>query len=386
MNIFITGATGFLGGELLVDLSKRKDINKLYCLVRASSEEEALLRLKRVFDLRGDHFDSKKIIPVLGNLGENGLCDSLTANKAINDTNVIIHSAANTSFSKIYDKIVEQVNIKGVQELIDWSLNLPKLATFLYIGTASICGKEATNRIIKEEESPNIKVHHVVKYSYTKMMGEIMLREQLPPEKILIVRPSIILGDSRDWIPRSYVILWAFATVNLLRLIPVNGQSNLDVIPVDYASKALIALLFAKRNHITYHVSSGAESATNSFKVTASIDKILGGPIPYKFVDKALIKQMKLWAKKVLPAGSELHKYDNYLDYWKQTFGDISRLRILLAALEPYLEFAELGQVFDNSKLLKDTGIGLPEPAHTYIERSAKYLKNVDVFAGALDS
>ncbi|HXB11556.1 MAG TPA: SDR family oxidoreductase [Bacteroidia bacterium] len=386
MNIFITGTTGFLGGELLIDLSKRKEINKLYCLVRADSEHDALLRLKRVFDLRGDQFDSKKVIPVLGNLGENGLCDSLTANKIINDTNVIIHSAANTSFSRIYDKIVEQVNITGVQELIDWSLNLPSLATFLYIGTASICGKEAINRIIKEEESPNIKVHHVVKYTYTKMMGEIMLREQLPHEKILIVRPSIIMGDSRDWIPRSYVILWALATVNLLRLIPVNGQSNLDAIPVDYASKAIIALLFATRNHTTYHVSSGPESATNSFKVTASIDKILTGPIPYKFVDKAFIKQMKLWAKNALPLGSELHKYNNYLDYWKQALGDTSRIRILLAALEPYLEFAELGQVFDNSKLLKDTGIGLPEPAHIYIERSAKYLKNIDVFAGALDS
>ena len=28
MNLFLTGATGFLGGELLVTLSKRSDIKK----------------------------------------------------------------------------------------------------------------------------------------------------------------------------------------------------------------------------------------------------------------------------------------------------------------------------------------------------------------------
>jgi hypothetical protein len=66
-------------------------------------------------------------------------------------------------------------------------------------------------------------------------------------------------------------------------------------------------------------------------------------------------------------------------------FTDTNEMRILLAALEPYLEFAELGQIFDNSKLLHDTGLSAPEPAHSYLARAAKYLKNIDVFAGAID-
>ena len=50
-----------------------------------------------------------------------------------------------------------------------------------------------------------------------------------------------------------------------------------------------------------------------------------------------------------------------------------------------YLEFAELGQIFDNTRLLNDTGFQSPEPAHSYLARSGKYLKNIDVFAGAVD-
>jgi len=60
MRVFLTGVTGFLGGELLVELSKKPEVSKIYCLVRALNEEKALLRLKRVFDLHGDYFDPKK--------------------------------------------------------------------------------------------------------------------------------------------------------------------------------------------------------------------------------------------------------------------------------------------------------------------------------------
>jgi hypothetical protein len=55
-----------------------------------------------------------------------------------------------------------------------------------------------------------------------------------------------------------------------------------------------------------------------------------------------------------------------------------------MGGLEPYLDFIELGQVFDNSKLLEDTSIGLSEPAHEYIKRSAHFLSKIDVFEEAL--
>ncbi|MGP8214696.1 MAG: SDR family oxidoreductase [Bacteroidia bacterium] len=385
MNIFLTGSTGFLGGELLVDLAKKNEVNKIYCLVRALNEEHAVMRLKHVFDLHGDAFDPKRIIPVLGNLGEHDFAKILIPNKIIADTNIIIHAAANTSFSKVYDKIVEQVNISGITEMIKWSLTLTNLETFVYVGTATICGKDIVNRVVKEEESPNPKAHHVVKYTYTKMMGEILLTKSLPKEKILIVRPSIIMGDSRDWIPRSYVILWAIETVNMLRLVPVSGKSALDVVPIDFASKAISTLLFVKRNYSVYHISSGVESATSPELITSAIAKTFPDLPPFKFVEKEMMNEIKLWAKKKLPEGSKLYNYSVYLDYWKNCFTDTNEMRILLAALDPYLEFAELGQIFDNTRLLKDTGLTPPEPAHSYLARAAKYLKNIDVFAGAVD-
>src|SRR5581483_3380246 len=131
MNVFVTGCTGFLGGELLVALSEQEKVGKIYCLIRALSDEHALLRIKHVFELHGDNFDEKRIIPVVGNLGEKGLAEQLAANNELKDVNVVIHSGANTSFSKIYDNLVEQVNIGGTEELLKWSATLANLNTFL---------------------------------------------------------------------------------------------------------------------------------------------------------------------------------------------------------------------------------------------------------------
>lgn len=384
MNLFITGTTGFLGGELLVDLAKKKEVKKIFCLVRAEDKDKAMQRLKNVFDFHGDFLDVEKIIPVPGDLLQQNLTDNLCKEKSLEDVNVIIHAAADTSFSPIYDDIVERVNIGGLEKILRWSSSLKKLETFIYVGTATICGMDIKNRIVKEEESPNEKARHLVKYTETKMRGEQMLEQYLPKEKILVVRPSIIMGDSRPWEPRSYVILWALAAINLLRLVPINPNALLDIIPVDYASKAIIQLLFSKRKYPVYHISSGPLSATTPLKVTQAIEHYFPHRPKFNFVGRELIYEVKLWARKKLNGHHVLKNHREYLNYWEDIFDDSTDLRILMGGLEPYLDFIELGQVFDNSKLLEDTSIGLSEPAHEYIKRSAHFLSKIDVFEEAL--
>jgi thioester reductase-like protein len=386
MNIFLTGATGFVGGELLVTFSKRKDISKIYCFLRASSMEEAMLKLERIFQLHDDDFDPGKIVPVIGDLFDEDLAQSLISNKIISDTNVVIHSAANTSFSKIFNDVVEKVNIQGLLKILLWAKQLPQFETFLYIGTATICGNDIKHRIVYENESPDIHAKHLVKYTYTKMQGELLLRQHLPGEKILIVRPSIIMGDSRPVVPRSPVILWAVATINLLRLVPVNGNASLDMIPVDYAAEAIANLLFTKRRYDVYHISSGKNAATSAHLLSLSLDNHFKNKPGFYFPDRSLINQVKQWAKNRLAQECELFAYREYLDYWNKIFTHPGELRILLAGLEPYLEFMNLGQVFDNKRLLEDVpSIQQSPPAHVYINNSMTFIEKIDVMEGALN-
>ncbi|HVM88999.1 MAG TPA: SDR family oxidoreductase [Puia sp.] len=386
MNIFLTGATGFLGGELLVNLVKRKEIDKVYCFVRPNNELDAITRLKKVFAVHNDFFDAAKVIPVSGNLFDPHLAQSLQANNVLDDTDVIIHSAANTSFSSIYDDMLEQVNIAGLEKLLLWARQLPHLQTFLYIGTATICGTDITHRLVREEESPNKDASHLVRYTYTKMQGELMVDKHLPGEKILIARPSIIMGDSQHTRPRSPVILWAVATINQLRLIPVNEHAMLDMIPVDYAAASIIELMFAKRKHKVYHISSGKDGATSAQKLSVALSGYFNQLPPFTFIDKSFLNQIKLWAKNRLKPESLLYKYQPYLDYWNEAFTDPGAVRILLAGLEPYLEFMELGQAFDNSRLLCDVpSVSQSVPAHLYIQNCMEFISKINILEGALD-
>ena len=186
------------------------------------------------------------------------------------------------------------------------------------------------------------------------MMGELLLKDYLPKEKILVVRPSIIMGDTRSWKPRSYVILWALATLNELRLFPGNAHSNIDIIPIDYAVLSIIELVFNKdRKYSVYHISSGKDSATTPEKATNAIKDLFPEKPDFKFVPKTMLSDMKKWTKNgiIINVQSHLFQYSDYLNYWINNFGDNTKLRILFYALEPYIEFIELGQLFDNSRL-----------------------------------
>jgi len=385
MNIFLTGATGLVGGELLVTLSKRPEVERIYCLLRAKSLEDATARLETVFNLHDDEFDTTRIIPVLGNLFDEDLTDSLIKNDLIKDVDTIIHSAANTSFSRVNDDLVEKANIGGLTKILLWAKQLPNLQTFLYIGTATICGKDVRNRVVLEDESPNLQATHLVKYTYTKMKGELLLKEHLHPDQILVARPSIIMGDSRPIMPRSPVILWAMATINHLRLIPVNEHAKLDIIPVDYAAEAIVSLLFANRKHNVYHISAGEAGATTALRLSETLSSYFDDMPPFNFISKSMLSQVKHWTRNRLAPDSELYNYRSYLDYWKDTFQDKGKLRLLFTGLDPYLEFMELGHVFDNTRLLQDVDIENSVPADVYINHSMNFVEKIDVLEGAID-
>jgi nucleoside-diphosphate-sugar epimerase len=382
VNVFLTGVTGFLGGELAVLLSKSPRIERIYCLVREYDGVDPVARLKQVFDFYGDPFDKSRVIPVFGDLKDDQLATKLAGDARLEEVDTVIHSAADTSFAPGSSRSVFRVNVRGTNQILQWAKSLPQLRTFVYVGTASICGADLNGTHLYEDQSPRRDAKHLVRYSYTKMLGEMHVMRAIPKEKLLIVRPSIIMGDSRDRRPRSYVILWVLAACHALRLIPASPRANLDIIPIDYAAQAILELLFAKRRWTTYHISAGQQSMTNTEKLLAAVEGPPNGHPPVKFVARELVQQMKKWPKR-LRSQSELLDYPEYLDYWHTAFN--GNLRIIMAGLEPYFRFMELDQTFDNKRLLADTGMSAPTPPHEYLLRTGKYLNEINLAEGALD-
>lgn len=384
--IFLTGATGFLGGELLVLLSKNIDISHIFCLVRADDEEEAMKRLRKQFELHGDFFPEDKIIPVVGNLVDSTLPEKLSEISVLAEIDTVIHSAADTHF--MTSKLMERVNIAGAKAIAHWAVQLKNLDTFVYVGTATICGKEITDRIVSEGESPNPNVEHMVKYTKTKMLAEMAMREIIPQGKLLVVRPSSVMGDSRDIKPRDFAILWVLIAINELRLVPSRDDAWIELLGVDYVAKAIEALLFAKRKYDTYHISAGPESITTLKQLAETMQKLEKQDRPaFHFIGREGMTALKQQAREI-SRGSRIERgeYGEFTTYWKKNFGTNGNLRIILNCLDDYLRFADQGVAFDNSRLLEDTGVGHPIPAHEYLVNNWPFMQKIDVMDWALNS
>jgi len=381
MKIFLTGVTGFLGGELLIELSKLSHVEKIFCLVRADNQLLAQERLKKVFSFHDDFYDESKVVAVTGNLMDDSLAVKLAENPGLDQINIVIHSGANTSFLPQKKDVIAATNVNGAVQIATWAAGLKKLETFAYVGTAMIAGAglNMVGKHIFEDESPNPNSEHLVDYTYLKMIGEMKVREIIPKEKLLIVRPSAILGDSRPWKPRAFDIVWIFSALNILRLCPFDSKCKADVVPVDYASKAIIDLVFSNRSFSCYHISSGASASTmwDILSVYRDCDDIVRPS--FCFTDQGLIEEIAFFSRKRIERCNILNNdYTNYLDYWRKEFQPFGKLRILLYGLDKYLKFINVSQTFDNSRLISE-GIAVPEFAGSYVKRTMPFIKNIDV-------
>lgn len=383
--VFLTGATGFLGGELAVVLSRTHSFEKIVCLVRARSDEEANDRLERVFALHHDSYDRNHVLAIAGDLTNESLTAQLATHPALQHIGVIVHAAANTSFLPQKYCAVSETNVEGTLRIVRWASRLSSLRTFCYVGTASIigAGADVVGRTICEDESPNLCAEHVVGYTRSKMLAEMSVRATIPHQKLLVVRPSIVLGDTRCIVPRSFDIAWIIIAVQQLRLFFSNPDAACDIIPVDYAAAAIVALLQARRRYVTYHISAGI-CATTCRQIGAAANSVAAcDKPPLLFCPRGDLDLVKKWLRSDEGLDSGLSKYAEQLQYIRHGIGT-KKARLLLSGLEAYWRFIDLDQRFDNSRLLADTEIGLPEPAHEYLKRTLSFLSDIDPVTAAL--
>jgi hypothetical protein len=93
---------------------------------------------------------------------------------------------------------------------------------------------------------------------------------------------------------------------------------------------------------------------------------------------------LKKWLRTGKNPDPALAPYAEHLEFIHYGIGR-KKARMLLSGLDAYWQFIDLGQRFDNSRLLADTRIGTPEPAHNYLGRTAMYLGDLDPLEAAVN-
>ncbi|KAJ4885758.1 Fatty acyl-CoA reductase 2 [Raphanus sativus] len=140
----ITGSTGFLAKVLIEKvLRMAPDVGKIYLLIKAKNKEAAIQRLKneRTHGASYMSFMLDKLVPVTGNICDSNIgLQADSAEEIAKEVDVIINSAANTTFNERYDVALD-INTRGPGNLMGFAKKCKKLKLFLQVSTAYVNGQ-----------------------------------------------------------------------------------------------------------------------------------------------------------------------------------------------------------------------------------------------------
>ncbi|XP_019868915.2 fatty acyl-CoA reductase wat [Aethina tumida] len=350
-NVFITGATGFLG-KLLIEKLLRAcgGVDKIYILVRPKRGVDSSVRVEEIFndmvfdrmkEIRPDY--KSHIVGVEGDVSQINLgIDIQDTLKLIDNVDVIFHVAATTRFNEKI-KLATAINVRGTLEILKIARRCKHLKCLVHVSTAySHCPK---NEIGEEFYPPPIDPNYLLEvteelsdedletmqlsllgdwpnsYSFTKAVAEEIIKTNSDGIPTCIYRPAIVTATFKEpyksWMDNYFGPTFIVAGVmsGQIRVSYGNMYKIADVVPADYVINALIAsahqtaLSNSDNIQIYNYVSSPENPCTWGNFVTSSMEN--GQQVPPKFMvwynmvyltDNALVYRILTLLLHYLPA------------------------------------------------------------------------------------
>ena len=293
--VLLTGATGFVGMEVLARYLERTD-RQVYVLVRAANDRAAATRVERTLAcLFGfGHPYAGRVTPVRGDVTRARLGLRRGRGALAERVNEIVHSAASVSFDLELDA-ARAINVEGTRRVLELAERCHRrgsgLRRFSYVSTAYVAGRHSGS-FSEDDLDRGQRFRNT--YEQSKFEAERTVtqrREQLP---ITVLRPSIVVG-ARDsgWTASFNVLYWplrAFAR-GAYAALPARGDAPVDVVPVDYVADATFALSQApEAEGATFHLTAG-EQATSVGELVELASAFFERPAP-RLIDPLLYRRV----------------------------------------------------------------------------------------------
>jgi thioester reductase-like protein len=248
--VLLTGATGFVGREILSRFLERDD-RHVFALVRAKNDDEAADRLPahaRLTAVAGDI--ERRNLGLAGSSGE----------RLRREVTTVLHCAASVSFDMPLEES-RSVNVEGTRRVLDFARSCTPLERFSYVSTAYVAGEPGG--LFREDELA-VGQHFRNPYERSKFEAELALRSEGADLPLQILRPSIVVGDSSTGHTSSFNVLYgplkAFAR-GTVPAIPGRRDSPVDIVPVDYVADRVHELATHGPNG-TFHLVAGRNATT----------------------------------------------------------------------------------------------------------------------------
>ncbi|XP_038972039.1 fatty acyl-CoA reductase 2, chloroplastic-like [Phoenix dactylifera] len=349
----ITGATGFLGKVLIEKILRTNtDVSKIYVLIKAKDKEAAMERLKceivntelfrSLKEIHGSNYQAfmlRKLIPVVGNVREANLgLEAGLADEISEEVDVIINSAANTTFDERYDVALD-INTIGPCRIMSFAKRFKRLKLFLHVSTAYVNGQRqgrilekpfligdtlATETSFSEfsaKSTPLLDIETEIKlaldskktshyssttqemkdlglerakihgwqdtYVFTKAMGEMVVNCMRGDIPVVTIRPSVIESACKEPFPgwmegnRMMDPIVLYYGKGQLTGFLADPNGVLDVVPVDMVVNATLAAM-AKHG-------SSREPGMHIYQIASSVIN----PLVFKDLARLLFEHFK---------------------------------------------------------------------------------------------
>ncbi|UCE67236.1 MAG: SDR family oxidoreductase [Candidatus Zixiibacteriota bacterium] len=356
--VFLTGATGFVGRNLIPRILRLDPNIKLVLLIRGKTDHDVKRRFEELIEsLRTDtdmEETADRITPIRGDitLKNLGILEPIY-NKLAREVTHIIHAAANVNFQQTLEE-ARCVNLGGTRNVIkfaDCARINGNLKRFAYVGTAYISGNRKGLIFENELDYPRKFANA---YERSKFETEKLLQHWKTMLPITIFRPSIIVGDSTTGITSAFNVIYSplkFICRGFVRILPGSRKTALDVVPVDFVCDAIchIALKKDTSDGKIYHLTAGKKTHTTTGEIVRLSLDYINNKHHHKKIRKIRF---------IPPALFRLVR---------QFLGNSTK-RILQAFAE-YEPYMSIGRIFDNRntlEALEGTNIAVPPFSQYY--------------------
>ena len=265
--ILLTGATGFVGMELLARYLERTE-RPVVTIVRAGCDEAARERIDAVLvNLLGDRAGAyaDRVTALAGDLTAPRLgLDFDRWEWLARQPTTIMHGAASVSFDQTLDD-ARAINVEGTRRMLELagrSRSVGVLERYAQISTAYVSGTHA-GPFFEYDHDVGQSFHN--SYEQSKFESERLVRSQ-PGLPFTILRPSIVVGDRYSgWTAAFNVLYWPLRALSrgLFPAVPALASSTVDVVSIDYVADGIYELCDGAGGiGQTYHLTASGEATT----------------------------------------------------------------------------------------------------------------------------
>jgi long-chain acyl-CoA synthetase len=334
--VLVTGATGLVGGEVLRRMLAAEGDLEAFALIR---EDTAWVSLARSLGSL-----AARVTPVRGDITIPGLgLEPLVRRRIELQTSVIVHAAADTSFSRPLDR-ARAINTAGTHNVIELGRGCARLERLAFVSTAFVAGRLTGS--VREQDNGSA-AGWVNAYEQSKYEAEALVRAAGIPWTIM--RSSTIACDDIDGnVTQVNAVHRALRIYHrgLAAMMPGDRANPLDVVTATFVGDAVARLsLNPRAEGRTVHLCAGRNALT--------LGELVDGAYEVWTTDKAWRKRRV--ERAMITDAATYRLFENAV----HETGD-PRLRSILTSLSYFIPQLALPKVFDTS--VAEDLLGAPPP------------------------